>query len=153
MKPVAFDVVRPRSIAEVIDLLSQSAGGARIVAGSQSLGPMLNLRLVRPEMLIDITGIPEMTSIDEDEEGVTIGACVTTGSIEDGKLPREGLTMLPVIAADIAYRAVRNRGTIGGSVFMPTRPQIGPRHYVDLARPALSKARMDAEPYRSVSLL
>jgi carbon-monoxide dehydrogenase medium subunit len=116
MKPVAFDIVRPRSITEVIDLLSESAGGARIVAGSQSLGPMLNLRLVQPQMLIDITGIPEMTSVDEDEEGVTVGACVTTGSIEDGKLPRNGLAMMPVVAADIAYRAVRNRGTIGGSV-------------------------------------
>jgi carbon-monoxide dehydrogenase medium subunit len=116
MKPVAFDVVRPRGIAEVVDLLSRSSGAARIVAGSQSLGPMLNLRLVQPQMLIDITGIPEMTSVDEDEDGVTVGACVTTGSIEDGKLPRNGLTMLPVIAADIAYRAVRNRGTIGGSV-------------------------------------
>jgi carbon-monoxide dehydrogenase medium subunit len=116
MKPVAFDVVRPQSIAEVIDLLAGSAGRARIVAGSQSLGPMLNLRLVQPEMLIDITGVPEMTSVNEDEGGITVGACVTTGSIEDGKLPSNGLTMMPVIAAAIAYRAVRNRGTIGGSV-------------------------------------
>jgi carbon-monoxide dehydrogenase medium subunit len=116
MKPAAFDVVRPRSIAEVIDLLSESSGGARIIAGSQSLGPMLNLRLVQPELLIDITGVPEMTSVSEDEDGVTVGACVTTASIEDGKLPRDGLTMMPAIAAAIAYRAVRNRGTIGGSV-------------------------------------
>jgi aerobic carbon-monoxide dehydrogenase medium subunit len=116
MKPVAFDVVRPRSVTEVIDLLSRSNGEARIVAGAQSLGPMLNLRLVRPQMLLDITGIPEMSAVEEDEEGVTVGACVTTGSIEDGKLPRNGLAMMPVIAAGIAYRAVRNRGTIGGSV-------------------------------------
>ena len=116
MKPVAFEVVRPRSIREVVDLLSASGGGARIVAGAQSLGPMLNLRLVQPQILVDITGISEMTRVDEDEEGVTIGACVTTANIEDGKLPRSGLTMLPAIAADIAYRAVRNRGTIGGSV-------------------------------------
>src|SRR3984957_813182 len=116
MKPVAFEVVRPRSIMEVIDLLSRSNGDARIVAGAQSLGPMLNLRLVQPEMLLAITGIPEMSAVEEDEEGVTVGACVTTGCIEDGKLPRDGLAMMPVIAADIAYRAVRNRGTIGGSV-------------------------------------
>jgi carbon-monoxide dehydrogenase medium subunit len=54
--------------------------------------------------------------VDQDEDGVTIGACVTTASIEDGKLPRQGLAMLPAVAANIAYRAVRNRGTIGGSV-------------------------------------
>jgi carbon-monoxide dehydrogenase medium subunit len=116
MKPVAFDVVRPRSVTEVVALLSGSGGDASIVAGAQSLGPMLNLRLVRPRVLIDITGISELTQVDEDEDGVTIGACVTTACIEDGKLPRHGLAMLPAIAANIAYRAVRNRGTIGGSV-------------------------------------
>jgi aerobic carbon-monoxide dehydrogenase medium subunit len=116
MKPVAFDIVRPRSVTEVVALLSGSGGDASIIAGAQSLGPMLNLRLVRPRILIDITGIPELTKVDEDDEGVTIGTCVTTASIEDGKLPRTGLAMLPAVAADIAYRAVRNRGTIGGSV-------------------------------------
>src|SRR5947209_2074656 len=116
MKPAAFEVIRPHSIKEVVDLLSGSFGEARIVAGSQSLGPMLNLRLVRPRLLVDITGISEMMRVDEDEKGLTIGACVTTGTIEDGKLPLNGLAMLPAIAAHIAYRAVRNRGTIGGSV-------------------------------------
>ena len=116
MKPSAFDILRPHSVAEAIELLSASAGDASIVAGSQSLGPMLNLRLVRPRLLIDVTGISEMTKVEEDDKGVTVGACVTTASIEDGKLPCKGLTMLPAIAANIAYRAVRNRGTIGGSV-------------------------------------
>jgi carbon-monoxide dehydrogenase medium subunit len=116
MKPVAFDIVRPHSVAEVVTLLSQSAGDASVVAGAQSLGPMLNLRLVRPRLLIDITGIAEMTQVDDDGGSLTIGACVTTASIEDGKLPRAGLAMLPDVAANIAYRAVRNRGTIGGSI-------------------------------------
>ncbi|MGA2995038.1 FAD binding domain-containing protein [Bradyrhizobium sp.] len=116
MKPSAFDIQRPNSVAEAIELLAASAGEASIVAGSQSLGPMLNLRLVRPRLLIDVTGISEMTKVEDDDQGVTIGACVTTASIEDGKLPCKGLTMLPAIAGNIAYRAVRNRGTIGGSV-------------------------------------
>ncbi|MEH2473365.1 carbon-monoxide dehydrogenase medium subunit [Nitrobacteraceae bacterium AZCC 2161] len=116
MKPVAFDIVRAHSVAEAVALLLQSGNDACMVAGAQSLGPMLNLRLVRPCLLIDITGIAELTQVDDDGDSLTIGACVTTASIEDGKLPRAGLAMLPAIAANIAYRAVRNRGTIGGSI-------------------------------------
>ena len=77
---------------------------------------MLNLRLARPRLLIDITGIPELTRVEDTADAVTIGACVTTASIEDGRLPGHGLEMLPAVAGRIAYRAVRNRGTVGGSL-------------------------------------
>ncbi len=116
MKPVAFDIVRARTVGEVVQLLADPAAGVRIVAGSQSLGPMLNLRLVQPNVLCDITGIEELTSFREEKDSIFVGASVTTGSIEDGRLPYEGYKMLPSVAAGIAYRAVRNRGTIGGSV-------------------------------------
>ena len=116
MKPVAFDIVRPRTTHEVVRLLSDPDAGARVVAGSQSLGPMLNLRLVQPKLLVDLTGIDELTSFQEDDVGLTVGACVSTGSIEDGCLPGHHFAMLRSVAAGIAYRAVRNRGTIGGSV-------------------------------------
>jgi len=116
MKPVDFDIVRLKTIDDVAKQLADPSVGARIVAGSQSLGPMLNLRLVQPSVLCDITGIEELTSFEEGRDALFIGACVTTGSIEDGRLPHEGFSMLPSVAAGIAYRAVRNRGTIGGSV-------------------------------------
>src|SRR3984957_15978915 len=116
MKPAAFDIVRPRKIKEVIQFLVEPMAGARVVAGSQSLGPMLNLRLVQPRILCDITGIEELTSFTEEKDALVVGACVTTGSIEDRRLPSNGFAMLPDIAGGIAYRAVRNRGTIGGSV-------------------------------------
>lgn len=116
MKPVAFDIVRPQTPREAVQLLADPAAGARVVAGSQSLGPMLNLRLVQPRILCDITGIEELSSFTDEEDALTIGACVTTGSIEDRRLPSKGLSMLPDVASGIAYRAVRNRGTIGGSV-------------------------------------
>jgi aerobic carbon-monoxide dehydrogenase medium subunit len=116
MKPVVFDFVRASSLAEATRLLVESKETARVIAGAQSLGPMLNLRLVRPRILIDITGIPELTRVEDAEESVTIGACVTTANIEDKRLPGRGLDSLPAIAARIAYRAVRNRGTIGGSL-------------------------------------
>jgi carbon-monoxide dehydrogenase medium subunit len=116
MKPVAFDIVRPRTTKEVIEFLGEPTAGARVVAGSQSLGPMLNLRLVQPRILCDITGIEELTSFTEEKDALVVGASVTTGSIEDRRLPSDGFSMLPDVAAGIAYRAVRNRGTIGGSV-------------------------------------
>jgi len=116
MKPVAFDIVRPRTTKEVIQFLAEPMAGARVVAGSQSLGPMLNLRLVQPRILCDITGIEELTSFTEETDALVVGAGVTTGAIEDRRLPSDGFAMLPDVAAGIAYRAVRNRGTIGGSV-------------------------------------
>jgi carbon-monoxide dehydrogenase medium subunit len=77
---------------------------------------MLNLRLVQPRLLIDIGGIPELAAAEAEGEGIWIGACVTAANIEDGKVPAAGAPMLPRIAGGIAYRAVRNRGTIGGSL-------------------------------------
>ena len=77
---------------------------------------MLNLRLVEPRLIVDITGIPELKRVTDDGDAVTIGACVTTANIEDGRLPGRGLDHLAAVAMRIAYRAVRNRGTIGGSV-------------------------------------
>jgi len=116
MKPSPFDLVRANSVAEATQLLVKADGAARLVAGAQSLGPMLNLRLAQPRLLIDITGIPELTRIEDSSEAVTLGACVTTANIEDRRLPGRGLETLPAVAAHIAYRAVRNRGTIGGSL-------------------------------------
>ncbi|HET7848376.1 MAG TPA: FAD binding domain-containing protein [Pseudolabrys sp.] len=115
MKPAAFDFVRAASVAEASRCLKQAGGTARLVAGGQSLGPMLNLRLARPDLLVDITGIPELSEVSGTDAAVTVGACVTTSNIEDGRLPGRGLEPLAAIAANIAYRAVRNRGTIGGS--------------------------------------
>jgi aerobic carbon-monoxide dehydrogenase medium subunit len=116
MKPAKFDFVRAASLADATKLLAESDGSARLVAGGQSLGPMLNLRLAQPRLLIDITGIPELTRIEDDDGAVTFGACVTTANMEDGRFPGLGLDALAGVAGQIAYRAVRNRGTVGGSL-------------------------------------
>src|SRR5215470_11598434 len=116
MKPSNFEFARATSLAEAATILRQAAGSARVVAGGQSLGPMLNLRLVQPSILVDITAIPELTRIDEDADGVIVGACVTTSDIEDGRVRVEELPILASVAGGVAYRAVRNRGTIGGSI-------------------------------------
>ena len=68
MKPVAFDYERPTTLADAAKLLGQANGFAKIIAGGQSLGPMLNLRLAQPDLLVDITSIPELTAVT-DERG------------------------------------------------------------------------------------
>jgi carbon-monoxide dehydrogenase medium subunit len=114
MKPSKFDYVRARTVAEAIEALSN--GTSKVLAGGQSLGPMLNLRIAQPQLLVDITTIPELLRADEDGDALTVGACVSTANIEDKMVPLSGLSMLPAVARGIAYRAVRNRGTIGGSI-------------------------------------
>jgi carbon-monoxide dehydrogenase medium subunit len=116
MKPVNFDYVRPTTLAAAIDLLAAGADGAKAVAGTQSLGPMLNLRLVQPDLLVDVTAIPELLEIRDEVDRIVIGAAVTHARIEDGNNGERTRAVLAEIAAGIAYRAVRNRGTIGGSL-------------------------------------
>jgi carbon-monoxide dehydrogenase medium subunit len=116
MKPVAFDYAVPSDVAEAVSLLASDPVGAKIVAGGQSLGPMLNLRLAQPSLLVDVRRIDGMTCIRETADFVEIGACVTHAAIEDGAIPGPVGNLMAQVARDIAYRAIRNRGTIGGSL-------------------------------------
>jgi carbon-monoxide dehydrogenase medium subunit len=114
MKAAAFDLARPTDLAEASALLAQP--GARALAGGQSLGPMLNFRLVRPTLLVQLGGLVMLRDIKETADSVTIGASVTHAEIADGLVPDIGKNVLARVADGIAYRAVRNRGTIGGSL-------------------------------------
>ena len=115
MKPVAFDYTRPGSVAEALQMLAGNRQ-AKVLAGGQTLGPMLNLRLAQPALLVDITRIPELAAVGEDADAITIGATVTHAAIEDGRVPDPTGGFLGRVARGIAYRAVRTRGTIGGSL-------------------------------------
>lgn len=115
MKPVAFDYVRPGTLQAACTLLAEQAN-AKILAGGQSLGPMLNLRLAQPAVLIDITRIPELARVEEAGEAITLGAIITHAAIEDRRVADPTNGFLARVAAGIAYRAVRTRGTIGGSL-------------------------------------
>ncbi len=116
MKPVNFDYARPSDLPAAIALGSRDDAIVKFIAGGQSLGPMLNLRLVQPGLLVDITGIAELKRVEETREAVVLGACVTHSDIEDGRVPDATGGAMRSVAAGIAYRAVRNRGTIGGSL-------------------------------------
>jgi carbon-monoxide dehydrogenase medium subunit len=115
MKPVAFDYARPATVDEAVALLAANPE-AKILAGGQTLGPMLNLRLAQPALLIDITRIPELAAAREEPDAIVLGATVTHASIEDGRVPDPTHGFMSRVARGIAYRAVRSRGTIGGSL-------------------------------------
>jgi carbon-monoxide dehydrogenase medium subunit len=116
VKPVRFDYERPADLATALALGGREDVTVKFLAGGQSLGPMLNLRLVQPDLLVDITGIAELKRIEETADSITIGSCITHADIEDCRVPDATRGALPAVAAGIAYRAVRNRGTIGGSI-------------------------------------
>jgi len=114
VKACAFEYERPRDVANALRLLATE--NSKILAGGQSLGPMLNLRVVQPALLVDLMGIEELKSVKDERDSVTLGACVTHAQIEDGGVPDPARGFMREIAANIAYRAVRNRGTMGGSL-------------------------------------
>jgi len=115
MKPAPFDYARPRDLTFALALLASSAG-AKVMAGGQSLGPMLNLRLAQPEQIVDITAIDELKLAEVRGDELVLGACITHADIEDGRVPDVTRGAMRGVAANIAYRAVRNRGTLGGSL-------------------------------------
>ena len=115
MKPVAFDYERPGELGAALELLSRGAGIAKVMAGAQSLGPMLNLRLAQPRLVVDVRGVPELRAVEETADSVFLGSCTTHAAIEDGRVPDPSRGLMREVAANIAYRAVRNRGTLGGS--------------------------------------
>jgi carbon-monoxide dehydrogenase medium subunit len=115
VKPARFDYARPNAIAGALEL-AIAHDSAKFLAGGQSLGPLLNLRLVQPDLLIDITAIKDLKRVEETADGLTIGSCITHADIEDGRVPDVTGGRLRDVAARIAYRAVRNRGTVGGSL-------------------------------------
>jgi carbon-monoxide dehydrogenase medium subunit len=116
VKASAFDYERPGDLNAVIALTAREDLAVKIIAGGQSLGPMLNLRLAQPDILVDITHIPELKRVEQSADAITLGACITHADIEDGRVPDATGGALAGVARDIAYRAVRNRGTLGGSL-------------------------------------
>jgi carbon-monoxide dehydrogenase medium subunit len=116
MKAVAFSYQAPGSLADALARLGAGTDVAKTMGGGQSLGPMLNLRLTRPDTVVDVSRLPELREVTVTSDSVRIGACVTHAQIEDGVFEPLRGTMLQAVAGGIAYRAIRNRGTVGGSL-------------------------------------
>jgi carbon-monoxide dehydrogenase medium subunit len=116
MKAAPFDYVAPKTVAEASASLALNDATTVAIAGGQSLLPMLNLRVVLPDLLVDIGGLQELKEVAATPDTIRIGALTTHAAIEDGKLPEAFGGLMQTVAAKISYRAVRNYGTIGGSV-------------------------------------
>ncbi|SDH48947.1 FAD binding domain-containing protein [Pseudonocardia oroxyli] len=116
MKPARFAYHRPTTVAEAVAHLRDHAGGARVLAGGQSLVPMLNMRLWRPDALVDINEIDELDDLRVDGERTEIGALVRYSTLERSPLVAQRLPLLARIVTRVGDRQVRNRGTIGGSL-------------------------------------
>src|SRR5688500_13229135 len=115
MKPVAFDYVRPASVAEACGLVAADAG-ARVLAGGQTLIPLLAMRLARPTRLVDIARIPDLAFIREDGDGVTIGAVTRQCVAERDRVVAARLPLLAKALPWVGHPPTRHRGTIGGSI-------------------------------------
>jgi len=117
MKPAAFRYVRPSSLDEAISALNEHGSDAKILAGGQSLVPLLNFRMVRPSALIDINRIPDLDRILETEDGgLRIGALTRHHALETSPAIRGRFPILQTAITHVAHLAIRNRGTIGGSL-------------------------------------
>jgi carbon-monoxide dehydrogenase medium subunit len=116
MKASNFRYERPANLEGALRIFDSEGPGAKLIAGGQSLGPMLNLRVVQPTTLIDVSALRELRHARVEDDELSLGACVTHADLEDGRAGSEFGGILAKIASGIAYRAVRNRGTIGGSL-------------------------------------
>jgi carbon-monoxide dehydrogenase medium subunit len=116
VKPLRFDYAAAVDVAAACSLLAQGVDDTKPIAGGQSLGPMLNLRLARPGALVDVSRASDMRSARDEGDAIFYGGAVTHAEIEDGAVPDATPGWLAAVARRIAYRAVRNRGTIGGSL-------------------------------------
>jgi carbon-monoxide dehydrogenase medium subunit len=116
MKPAPFKYYAPTSIPEALELLNQHGYDAKILAGGQSLVPMMNFRLVQPAVLVDINNIPELKNIQPNGKGLSIGAVVRHSQAEKDLQVKEKAPLIYETMPNIATVQIRNRGTIGGSL-------------------------------------
>ena len=115
MKPAPFDYVRPETLAEACALLAGDED-ARVIAGGQTLVPMLAMRLARPAKLIDILRLPELAGIREEDGAVIVGATTRQAQAERDPVIRASVPMLARVLPWVGHPPTRNRGTVGGSI-------------------------------------
>ena len=116
MKPPRFDYHAPRSVDQAVELLVRYGGDAKILAGGQSLMPMLNFRLTRPAALVDVNRIPALAYIREEDGTVAFGAMTRQRTIEFSPVVARRLPLLQEATRWVGHLPIRSRGTIGGSI-------------------------------------
>jgi CO/xanthine dehydrogenase FAD-binding subunit len=117
MKPAKFEYIAPRTTAEALSALAEYGDGAKVLAGGQSLVPLMNMRLARPEVIVDINEVAELDYVREsDVGGLMIGSLTRQRQLEREPVVRDQFPVLTEAAELIGHFQIRNRGTIGGSL-------------------------------------
>jgi aerobic carbon-monoxide dehydrogenase medium subunit len=116
VKAAPFGYHRAASVAEAVDLLAAYEGTARVLAGGQSLVPMMNMRLIRPDAIVDINGLTELSQVSVDGTTTVVGATVRYSTLERSPIIAERLPLIAHMVRHIGDRHIRNRGTLGGSL-------------------------------------
>lgn len=116
MKPAPFEYLAPRTVEEALAALQRSSPDGKLLAGGQSLLPLLNLRLARPKVLIDLNAIPTDGGIRETAQSLAVDALTRQSAVERSSLVRERCPILAEAMRHIGHAAIRHRGTIGGSL-------------------------------------
>jgi len=116
MIPSQFDYVRATTVDEAVAALGQHGDDAKVLAGGQSLIPLLRLRLAYPEALIDVSGVEEMRAVRDDGDAIAIGASVTHADVIGNPLVQQHAPLVAEATKTVADRQVRHRGTFGGSL-------------------------------------
>jgi carbon-monoxide dehydrogenase medium subunit len=117
VKPPPFDYAAPSGLEEAVAALEHGGEDAKVLAGGQSLVPLLAFRLAYPSLLVDLNRIPELAYVEPtDDGGVAVGALTRTGDVEDSGVVRRRAPLVADAVPLIGHRQIRNRGTFGGSV-------------------------------------
>jgi carbon-monoxide dehydrogenase medium subunit len=116
MIPVAFDYVRPSTVEDAIAALTDGGDEAKVIAGGQSLLPVLRLRLAAPSLLVDLGGLAQLRGLSVDGGSLVIGAMTTHAEVAASELVRAEAPLLATAAGMIGDRQVRHRGTVGGAL-------------------------------------
>ncbi len=116
MKARNFNYVRPAGLAEILSLLERHGEGAVPLAGGQSLLATLNMRLSSPELLVDLGGAEDLKYISLERDEIVIGALTTHAEVLSSPIVQKGLPLVAEAVRHVAHVAIRNRGTIGGSL-------------------------------------
>jgi carbon-monoxide dehydrogenase medium subunit len=116
VKPSAFEYYAPRSLEECLDLLSEHGEDAKLLAGGQSLVPLMNLRMAVPEVIVDLNRVRGLASIERRDGTLAIGAMTRYADVETSPLVADALPVLARVTAEVGYPAIRNRGTVGGAL-------------------------------------
>jgi carbon-monoxide dehydrogenase medium subunit len=116
MKPAAFAYHRPATLGEALDILAELAEEGKVLAGGQSLVPLMNFRMAHPEALIDLNRVSELTGIRADDGALVVGSMTRQWELETSEDMRDRCPLLGEALAHVGHLAIRTRGTVGGSI-------------------------------------